>query len=299
MGNQMDELKTNVKARTMNIRLRTWTLTIAIILSMVFYFLVNVIFKNKINVIDFVFLAVVQILGHCLYFPEGDIYGQKDSAYINNKKAYNEKATKINSEHKIKDLGEYCKFEFKQRKKRYVEIELGYLCLTEKDFNLLSQKSPEEIKKIKSFVRKAEKEGEEDKTIHFNRKQRRRLYNLIFEPIPVEPNQPETIMSALENNGKKAIRDESIPYRTGVYIKKFLLATVVGLFFAYVGYTLRDGITLADITRIFVYVTTLFSTVVLSFTSGETCSKVYKKNFYINLANFIDGFFEWENNGKN
>ena len=46
MGTQMDELKTNVKTRTMNIRLRTWTLTIAIILSMVFYFLVNVIFKK-------------------------------------------------------------------------------------------------------------------------------------------------------------------------------------------------------------------------------------------------------------
>ena len=28
------------------------------------------------------------------------------------------KPQKINSEHKIKDLGEYCKFEFEQRKKK-------------------------------------------------------------------------------------------------------------------------------------------------------------------------------------
>ena len=40
-------------------------------------------------------------------------------------------------------------------------------------------------------------------------------------------------------------------------------------------------------------ITTLFTTAVMAFTSGETCSKVHKSHFYLDLANFIDGFNEW------
>ena len=116
---------------------------------------------------------------------------------------------------------------------------------------------------------------------------------MIFKELPVEPNHPETIMSAVENNGTKAVKDGSVAYKTHSYIRKALQAVVIGGIFAYIGYTVRDGIGIAEIAQIFMYLTSLFSTAVMSFSSGETCSKVYKSHFYVDLVNFIDGFNEW------
>ena len=122
---------------------------------------------------------------------------------------------------------------------------------------------------------------------------KKKLYNLIFKQLPVEPNHPETIMSAIENNGTKAVKDGSVAYKTHSYIRKILQAVVIGGIFAYIGYTVRDGIGIAEIVQIFMYLTSLFSAAVMSFSSGETCSKVYKSHFYVDLVNFIDGFNEW------
>jgi hypothetical protein len=104
-------------------------------------------------------------------------------------------------------------------------------------------------------------------------------------------------MSAIENNGNSAIKDGSIAYKAQSYVKKIIMAIVVGGFFAYVGYTLRDGFGLVQIVQICMYLTTLFTTAVMAFTSGETCSRVHKSHFYLDLANFIDAFEEW--NTKN
>ena len=67
-------------------------------------------------------------------------------------------------------------------------------------------------------------------------------------------------MSGLENNRIYAIKDESISYRIKAYIRKFIFAIIVGGTFAYIGYTLRDGIGIAEITAIIMYLTSLFST---------------------------------------
>ncbi len=285
---------TATKQRLTTIRLRTWTLTLTIIVALVFYFLVTVTTKQTISWVDFVLLCTVQILCHSLYFPDGDLFGQKDEAYISNKNSYNEKATTINQNKDIAKLREYCKIEFEERKQRYILNECGIIGITLEELNILKQKPEEEIKKIKSFKTKELVDGKEkEKIIVFSKFKRKKLYALIFKTIPVEENHPETIMSAIEENGNKAIKDGSISYKVHSYIRKILQAVILGGIFAYIGYTVKGGIGFAEIVQIFMYLTTLFSTAVISFTSGENCSKVYKSRFYLELSNFIDGFNEW------
>ena len=101
-------------------------------------------------------------------------------------------------------------------------------------------------------------------------------------------------MSAVENNGNQAIKDGSIAYKARSYVRKFLQAVVIGGVFAYIGYTMRDGVGIPQIMQTLMYLTALFSTAVIAFSSGETCSKVYKSRFYIQLVNFIDSFNEWD-----
>ena len=282
------------KSRLTTIRLRTWTLTLAIIVSLIFYLIVNVTTKNAINWIDFLLLCTVQIVIHSLYFPDGDLFGQKDKAYISNKQAYNDKATEINQNKDISRLRTYCKIEFEERKQRYILNELGKIGITETELEILKQKQEKEIKKLTSFEFKETINGEEkSKLIIFSKHKRKLLYNLIFKPLPVEENYPETIMSAVENNGNQAIKDTSISYKTHAYIRKFLMAVVVGGVFAYIGYTVRDGFGWEEVVSICMYLTSLFTTAVMAFTSGENCSKVHKSHFYLDLANFIDGFNEW------
>lgn len=282
------------KSRIATIRIRTWTLTLAILISLALYILVNVTTRQSINWIDFALLCVMQIILHSLYFPDGDLFGQKDSAYISNKIAYNTKANEINNKKEISNLRKYCDFEFEERKERYILNQCSIIGITLEELEMLKQKTEKEIKELEKIETKEIIDGEEKgRLIFFSKHKRKMLYNLIFKPIPVEKNYPETIMSAVENNGNKAIRDGSISYKAQSYIRKILTAVVIGGIFAYIGYTLRDGFGFAQVVQIVIYVTTMFATSVMAFTSGETCSKVHKSHFYLELANFIDGFNEW------
>lgn len=282
------------KNRITTIRLRTWTLTLAIVVSLVFYLLVNVTTNQSINWIDFVLLGTIQIIVHSIYFPDGDLFGQKDSGFITNKSVYNIKATEITQNKKIARLREYCKYEYEERKKRYILNELGKLEITEEEFEIFKTKTKKEIKALDVYEIKETLNGEEkSRFIFFSNYKKKVLMNLIFKPLPIEENHPETIMSAVENNGNKAIHDTSISFKATSYIKKFLSAVVVGGIFAYIGYTLKDGFGWTEVVSILMYLTTLFTTAVMAFSSGETCSKVYKSHFYLDLANFIDGFNEW------
>lgn len=281
-----DEVVSGAKNRVKTIRLRTWTLTCAILITLALYLLVNLTTKQSINWIDFAITCAMQIVIHSTYFPDGDLYGQKDAAYIANKQAYNKKATKINEDKNIAKLREFCEWEFEERKQRYVLNQLGLLNITLEELEKLKEKSEREIKHLESF----EHDG---KLMFFSKHKRKILYNLIFKPLPIQKNHPETIMSAVENNGSSAIRDGSVSYKAQAFIKKILMAVVVGGFFAYVGYTLRDGFGFVQVVQICMYTTTLFTTAVMAFTSGENCSRVHKSHFYLDLANFIDAFEEW------
>ena len=100
-------------------------------------------------------------------------------------------------------------------------------------------------------------------------------------------------MSAIENDGHKAIKDTSISYKVKSYLGKVLKAVCFGAVLAYIGFTARDGIGVAEIARICVYLSTIIINAVVAYSAGETCTKVYKSRFYIDLSNFIDGFNEW------
>lgn len=291
---ESDNFKKATKQRVETIRLRTWTLTLAILISLALYLLVNVTTRQSINWIDFVLLCAMQIIVHSIYFPDGDLFGQKDTAFVSNKSAYNEKASDINEKKEIANLRKYCNYEFEERKSRYIANQCGLIGITLEELDVLKQKSEKDILELEKFETKEIVNGEEKSRLMFFSKHKRKiLYNLIFKPIPVEKNHPETIMSAVENNGNKAIKDGSISYKAHSYIRKILTAVVVGGIFAYIGYTLRDGFGFAQVVQICMYITTLFTTAVMAFSSGETCSKVHKSHFYLDLANFIDGFNEW------
>jgi hypothetical protein len=287
------------RQRLISVRLRTWTLTLAIIVTLIFYFLANVVTRQSINWIDFVLLCILQIVVHSLYFPDGEVFGQKDKTFIDNRKSYNDKANDININGDFSQLREYCKYEYEERKQRYIEKECSFIGITNKELEHFKQQSEEEIKGLTSYEIEEIVNGEKkSRILFFSKYKRKRLYNLIFKPLPIEENHPETIMSAVENNGNRAIKDTSILFKAQSYIRKIFTAVVIGGIFAYIGYTVRDGFGFEQIVSISMYLTTLFTTAVMAFTSGETCIKVHKNHFYVELSNFIDNFIEWNKNQK-
>ena len=237
----------------------------------------------------------MQIVSYCLYFPEGENFGCKNKSFIENKDTYNDKAEKVITENKIAQLRNYCEVEYLERKERYLNNECGYLGITQKELELLKNKTKKEIFKLKKFEFK---NGNDIKVVNFSRKKRRVLFNLIYNPLPVEKNNTETILSAIENNGTSAIHDSSLIFKKQSYIKKFMVVFLVGLVFGYIGYTVRESFGIAEIVQIFMYLTTMFTTSVMAFSTGETSSKVYKSHFYVELSNFLDGFSEWEMNKR-
>ena len=288
----------SLKERTATVRLRTWTLTLGVIVALCFYLLVNIVFTNALNPVDFVLIVVLQLLVYSLYFPDGELYGQEDRAFQSNKKTYNIKATRVNQKHLIGKLREYCKFEYNQRKKEYIENECGYIGITPEEVDLLRDKTPKEIMKLETwevpyFNEKGESDG--SKLLVFNKSKRRRLKKLLFDRLPVEENHAETILSAVENTGNKAIKDHSLSYKRTRYIFKLMKVMVVGVVLGYTGYILRDGVGLTEIAQIVTYLCTIFATAVMAYTSGEKCQRIHKSNFYVELYNFLDGFFEWAN----
>lgn len=279
----------NVKLKTQSIRLRTLSLTILIIFALCFYVVVNVTTNQSFNWIDFAFVCMIQIISFGLYFSEGEVFGQKDKGFLANKEAYNTNANDVNINGEFSELREYCEFEYQERKNRYVVNQCGLIGITPDELEIFKAMSGEQIKKLTSH----EYNG---KIKFFTKKQVKLLYKLIFEPIPVQKNQPETIMSAIENDGTSKIQDGSIPFKRHEFTKKILVVLVVGLVFGYVGYTLRDGFNLAKFVQIFMYITTLFTTAIMAFSNGETCQKVHKSHFYLELNNFIESFKEWKKN---
>ena len=291
MNTTINKVGEKVAPRALAVRTRTWTFTITILIALAFYIAVNVTTRQAINWVDFVLLCVMQVTIHGMYFPDGDLYGQKDKSYIANKQAYGDRADGIIQGGKAELLREYCDYEFEQRKDRYIKNQCAMIGITPAELEELKKdNTAEQIKAMKKyeFVR-------EQKTycVHFSKKKRKILYHLIFSPLPVQKNNSETITSAVENDGSKSIRDGSAVYKKWDWIKFVVKMFVLGLTLSYIGYTLRDGFGFAQVVQIFMYITTMLGTAVTAFTSGETCSRVYKSRFYLELSNFIDGFNEW------
>lgn len=266
------------------VRLRTISLSILILITLVLYLLVNVITKNSINFIDFVVMATLQIVIQYIYFPDGEMFGQRNEVFIRNRDAYNEKALNINTKGNYGKLREYCEYEYQKRRNDYIVNECGFIGITLKELEILKNRKPEKDLKFIEL---------NERYIPLTRKKRKHLLRLIYDKLPIEKNQPETIMSAVENNGHKAIGDKSQTYKLIARITTIFKAVVIGGFLAYIGYTAKDGIGFVEIVKMFMYLTTMLSSAVFSFSGGERCQAVYKNQFYIDLSNFIDGFEEW------
>jgi len=272
-----------LKERIHGVRLRTWIITAAMILALVMYLLVAVSFEWKVDIVSFVILAAAQIISHCAYFPDGEEYGTTNATFKTNRKAYNDKATKISKYKKQTELREYCIVEYEERKKHYIQMECSKCDITEEEYLKL----------------KADRQAAAKFLATLKGGRKRRLNKLLYGVIPIKPNTAETVMSAAENDGGNELKDASVGYKQRSYIRKILKCTVIALFFAMLAYNARDGITLSTFVQMAMYVASVLITAITSYAAGETTQKVYKNKFYIDLINFIDGFFEWELNAKN
>ena len=285
--NTTDKIINEARQRVAVVRVRTWTLTLAILVSLALYIVVNITMRQSLNVVDFVFLCLVQILVHVIYFPDGDLFGQTDKTYVANKDAYNGKATGIS----LEKLREYCEFEFEQRRQEYVRNQCALVGITSEELEKLKDHTEKEIMEMDKIIVKVK---DKDVIVPLSKTKRKILRALIFEPLPVRKNRAEVITSAIDKNDDGGeIKDKSINYKRQSDVKKIVLTIVLSLFFGYVTFKIIEGFGFAQIIQICMYLTSMFSTAVTSFTSGENCSKVYKSRFYLELSNFIDGFNEW------
>ena len=295
-------VKQSIKSRVASVRLRAIMLTAGIIMGLILYIFVNLITKQAMSWIDFCLLVVLQYLVYVTYFPEGELFGTRDATYIRNHDAYNEKATKVNEEQKIHKLREFCKVDYQRRLQTYVENECGALGITLKELEQLKSLKEEEFKQIKkekrySFKEEVVVDGKKEikeKLMLISKHKYKRLYNLIFKPLPVQENHAETIMSAVENDGNGKITDYSKEYKGKRLLLKAVQVILTAVILAYIGYQARDGVGLEEIFRMFMYLFTIVANATTAYTTGETCTKVYKNRFYIDLCNFIDEFREWE-----
>ena len=289
------ELKGKIGDRFKAVRFRTYVLTAIIVTVLVFYYMVNVATRASIAWIDFILICIVQILAHFIYYPDGKIYGQKDEVFVANRTAYNTKAKQVNTEDKHESLREFCEWEYNERKRQYVLTQCGYIGISERELEALKKKDKQELKHIEEF-KWTEKVGDQEieKVVKFSRSKRKLLYDLIYKPIPVEKNNDSTIMTAVENNKSRKITDESKPYDRNQHIKRLLWTGLISAVMAYVIYTVRDNFGIAEFVQILLCVFSLVATAVTSYTSGEQSTRVYKSTFYLELANFLEEFLEWE-----
>ena len=289
------DIKTEAKQRLSAVRLRTWVISATILISLGFWLILQVTTRDSLSWIDFIMLCVIQILGHLAYFPDGEIYGQTDQKFQDNKKAYNDLANKINDDKKFEKLREYCVVEYEERKENYINTVLGYIGITEKEFEDIKQKEAKEIKKIKEFEIIEQLNGEEKRrVIHFNKLKRQLLYDLIFKPLPVQRNEAQTIVSAKETDTSKKLQDKTRKEKTRIYAITFLKIVLTCLLLAYISWNIRDNFGWGDVARLITYIGSLLITAIMSFTSGERIQKVYKSAFYLDLYQFIKRFEEWE-----
>ena len=126
---KMEEYSQGAIDRVSTVRVRTWSVTLAIVISLVLYLLMDVITKS-VDWVTFVFVATLQIVIHFIYFPDGEIYGTKDSSFKSNRKTYNENAVLINKNQLGKKMRDYCKYEYEVRQKRYIENECSLIGIT-------------------------------------------------------------------------------------------------------------------------------------------------------------------------
>lgn len=292
---KVNEYADGVKDRAVSLRLRTLILTGMIVVMLILYCIVQIVLNQRINVVDMILIGIIQILAFSAYYPEGQNFGTGNKVFIANKKAYNIKANYVNNHQLQEKLGEYCEHEFQKRKKEWYENQCGILGISLDELDKIKQSyTEEEVKKLESIKTMRDVKGKKEEVIiHFGKKHRKRLHRIIFNPCPVEKNEAKAILSACEIKREKRIIDGSLT-NTNSNINVFILrAAMMMVFMGYIGYMLRDGFSVANVMQFFMFFGTMVGTAVTAYTQGETNIRTYKNRYYVELDNFLSGFFEW------
>ena len=276
----------SVKARVKIIRLRTWTLTLTITALLILYIFVTLAINSKIEWIDFAITAGIQISTHFAYFADGERYGETDEFYVSARKSYNDNAARIMAESTVEELREYCEVDYEQRKKDYISDACGAIGISVAELEEISKMPEKEIRAIKTWESKS-------RIVYFDRAKRKALVKLIFGKNPVEKNQPATVLSAVDRDYVAAIKDGSNFYRKASHATRLFKSIIVGGILAYIGYNIRDGLSYAAVIKSCVFIGSMITTAVSSYIAGEKASREYRKQFYLELALFIDAFFSW------
>ena len=274
------------------IRARTWLVLAVLVVAIIFYFLITITFNNEINYIHLIFMGVIGISVHFSMYPEGENFGKRQEIFVSNKKCYNARAFAVNEQRLVKELREYCDHEYEERKKRYIDNQCGMIGIDSSEFEYFKTLSKKEIKKLNSIEIKG-------KLIWLTSKNKKRLCNLLFRSLPIERNNANSILSACEIDETKAVKDKAKTYTAFSHITKIISSTIIAIFFAYIGYTFKDGIVIETIAMIIFYLTAIIITAIFSFSSGETEITVYKNKYYIDLSIYLDCVAEWLKETKN
>ena len=274
-------------ARVRIIRARAWTLSITTVVLLALYIFVTLFIKNKIDIIDFALTVFIQISTHFAYFPEGERYGERDDLYVAARDYYIAGVARVTKESTVERLREYCEVEFQQRKTDYILDMVNKLDISVDDLTEISKLSEKEIRKIKKW------ETLKNGVVYFSCTKRKILKMLLFGGNPVEKNQSSTILSAVDRDYTKSIKNGAINYGKATHtFKGFIKPVILGGILAYIGYTLV-GFSLAAIIKSCVFIGSMISTAVSSYIAGEKPTRHYKKQFFVELSTFIEDFFSW------
>lgn len=282
-----------VKVHNVIFRVPTLIFTVLMVMTLGIYFLVSVSMGSKLDVPNFLLLGTMEIVTYYLYFPDGQLKGQNDVRYINNKQTYNSKASKVNAKRQIKNLQEYCIVEYKDRIKEYIETELGYCDLDWNDYLYMKDNLRPGDLIIKGEV------NINGRSVYLDKAKYKRLTNLLFKDLPVRANNSRTILSAVESNSVSAIRDKSKKDKTLTQIRMVFKVLSIALFSGYMLITNKDGISLTTVAMFLVDLFAIVTIAVTSYVQGENNQKIHKANFYMDLSIFIDNFYEWLLYAKN
>ena len=279
--------KNRVRVHNTILRVPTILFTFLMVGTLVIYFLVSVSFGSTLDVPNFILLGTMEVVTYYLYFPDGQLKGQNSDRFINNKTSYNTKASKVNQKRQIKNLQEYCIVEYKDRIKEYIETQMGYCDLDYNDYLWLRDNMTySQFKHCKEIV-------VNDKSVYLDKSKRKRLKNVLYKKLPIEANNSRTILSAVETNSQAAIRDQSKKDKMFSQFRMALKVLSIAFFSGYMLVTAKDGF---NMTTLAMFVLDLFAIMVVAITSymqGEINQKTYKANFYMDLAIFLDNFYEW------
>jgi hypothetical protein len=221
-----------------------------------------------------------------LYYPDGQLKGQASERYITNKENYNTNANKVNKKRQNRNLQDYCVYEYKQRIQEYIETQLGYCDLNYNDYLYLKDRITEKELKRSKYVNI---NGEE---VYLSKASKKILYRLLFKKMPVKANTSKMMLSAVESRAEASIRDKSKRDKALSDLRMIIKIGAIAYFSGYMIVTTK-AFTFETVVQMVMDLTSILVVIVLSYYMGEKNQRVYKADFYMELSQFLENFFEW------